>query len=165
MRRRTGSTLVLAMSLGFGTGPLLAQSPTAAPKDVVGCYSLTLEPWSPPLGGDGRYYVVPPIVRLDTLAVEGGGWRLQPNIAYPHGRYLPPPRWLVVRDSIQLVWSNGYQPTVVSLVRAARGSLRGQAVALSDVGGEPTPRARVTARRTACPSGLAPLAASDNQTT
>ena len=167
MRRRIGSTLVLAMSLRFGTAPLLAQSPTAAPKDVVGCYALTVEPWSRPVGGDGRYYAVPKIVRLDTLAVEGGGWRLLPNIAYPNGRHLPPPRWLVVRDSIQLVWSNGYQPTVVSLVRQARGSLRGQVVALSDahVAGEPPPaRARVTARRAECPSGFAPPEASANQT-
>ena len=159
MGHQTTSTLVLAVSLGLGAGALAAQSQIGAPKDVVGCYVLTVEPWSRPVGGDGRYYMVPKIVRLDTLAVEGGGWRLRPNVAYPHGRYLPPPRWLVVRDSIQLVWSNGYQLTVVSLARAARGALRGQAVALSDVGGEPTPRARVTARRAACPSGFAPLAA------
>ena len=158
MGYQTSSTLVLAVSLGLGAGPLAAQS-QIAPKDVVGCYVLTVEPWSRPVGGDGRYDMLPKIVRLDTLAVEGGGWRLRPNVAYPHGRYLPPPRWLVVRDSIHLVWSNGYQGTVVSLARAARGSLRGQAVALSDVGGEPTPRARVTARRAACPSGFAPLAA------
>ena len=157
MQLRTKSTLALAISLGVGTIPLLGQSPLA-PASVVGCYTLTFGPWNRLVGGDARYHAVPPIVRLDTLAVEGGGWRLQPNIAYPRGRQLPPPRWLVKGDSVQLVWSNGYQPTVVSLVRRADGSLGGQAVALSDahVAGEPPPPlARVTAGRAAC-SGLAP---------
>ena len=159
MQRRTRSTVALALSLGFGSFPLRGQSRTPAPAYVAGCYALTLEPWSRPVGGDARYHSVPPIVRLDTLPVDGGGRQLRPNIAYPHGRRLPAARWLVKEDSVELAWSNGYQPTVVSLMRRADGSLSGRAVALSDaqVAGEPPPpQARVTARRTACPPEFAP---------
>jgi hypothetical protein len=159
MQRQTRSTLALTLSLGAWTVPLRGQSRTPAPANFAGCYALTLEPWSRPVGGDARYHAVPPIVRLDTLPVDGGGLQLRPNIAYPHGRRLPTARWLVKGDSVELAWSNGYQPTVVWLVRHADGSLRGRAVALSDaqVAGElPPPQARVTARRAACPPGFAP---------
>jgi len=158
MQRRTRSTVTLALSLGVATVPLRGQSRTPPPVDFAGCYALTLEPWSRPVGGDARYHAVPSLVQLDTLPVDGGGRQLRPNIAYPHGHRLPA-RWLMKGDSVELAWSNGYQPTVVSLVRRADGSLRGRAVGLSDaqVAGEPPPpQARVTARRVACPPGFAP---------
>jgi hypothetical protein len=160
MHRRTRSTVALTLSVGVAAAPLAGQSRTAAPAGFAGCYTLSLGAWTRPPGGDARYHAVPPVVHLDTLPVEHAGWQLRPNIAYPHGSRVPwPPRWLVKGDSVELAWSNGFQPTVLSLARRADGSLRGRAVALSDaeVAGEPPPpRASVTARRAACPPGFAP---------
>jgi hypothetical protein len=158
MRPSSSATFVLAVALVFAARRLTAQLPaTAAPRAFAGCYELTLGPWTGSLGVDAASYAVPPYVQLDTLPAARIGWQLRPDIAFPNGNRFPgTPRWTVKGDSVQLLWSNGYTPTVISLVRDVDGTLRGQALALTDshVEGEPPrPQALVTARRMTCLSG------------
>jgi hypothetical protein len=163
MKRPATSTFALGLALSLVPLPVTAQSRPLTPVEVAGCYALTLGLWSRPLEGDPRYHALPDTVRLDTLPAEHGGWRLSPDIAYPGGHRFPGrPRWLVKGDSVELGWSNGFVPTVVSLARRANGTLRGRVVALSDahVAGEPPPpSALVTARRVSCPASGVPRGA------
>ena len=159
MQRPTTLTCALALALS-AVALLPAQSRPPTPLEVAGCYGLTRGTWSRPLEGDPRYHALPDTVRLDPVPAEHGGWRLHPDIAYPGGRGFPgTPRWLVKGDRVELTWSNGYQPTVVSLARRGDGTLRSRVIALSDahVAGEPPrPSALVTARRVSCPATGAP---------
>lgn len=126
MERLTTSAVALGLALNRLALPLAAQS-RSAPLEVAGCYALAVGPWSRPLEGDPRYHALPDTVRLDTVTAEHGGWRLHPDIAYPGGGRFPGrPRWLMKGDSIDLAWSNGYQPTVVSLARRGDGTLRAE---------------------------------------
>jgi hypothetical protein len=134
-----------------------AQVRDTPPPQLVGCYALTVGPWSPPLR-DSTHYAIPARVRLDTARAERGpGWKLTPNIQYPGGRSMRGlPNWLAGGDSAVLTWSNGFTPTVVTL-HVRDSSLVGEAVALSDAhydGEPPRPRPPVSTVRRPC-SGVA----------
>lgn len=138
------------------------QSTTRAPVDIAGCYALSVGAWSTPLGGDEGYHDIPGLVRLDTVRVEmprgmktPRGWTLSPNIVYPpSGRMTFPgtPRWEASADTIRLIWSNGFSPTIITL-QHKDSALVGEAIAETDahpIPEPPRPRASVVARRRPC---------------
>ena len=127
-----------------------------APPQFIGCYALTVGPWSRPLR-DSTHYVVPSRVHLDTARAERGpGWKLTPNIQYLGGSSMRGfPSWSAGGDSVVLTWTNGFTPTVVTL-HVRDSLLVGDAVALTDaryVGEPPRPRAPVSAVRRPCDPG------------
>jgi hypothetical protein len=111
----------------------------AAPASIAGCYTVTIGNWSPGLGGEAPFHSIPSAVRLETTPAEGGsGWRLSPDLEYPGAEAMPgTPSWQMVGDGVQLVWSNGFTPTVATLTRVPGKGLVGEAVAETDA--EPTP--------------------------
>jgi hypothetical protein len=120
---------------------------------VSGCYSLEIGDWNHPLGVDSVFHRLPRSVRLDTTLASRGGRVLAPNMSYPYPHHYPGvPRWEISGDSITMVWSDGFSPTLVWL-RKKGDHLEGHAEALSDAipPGKPDwPRASITARRTHC---------------
>jgi hypothetical protein len=130
-----------------------AQAPPLDYHRISGCYSLKVGQWDPRHGGDGGFHTLPNFVRLDTTLANRGGRVLTPDIAFPLPSHFPGwPRWQVFGDTVSLIWSDGFTPTVVRLTRVAH-HLEGYAEALSDAipPGEPKwPRASVIARRTKC---------------
>jgi hypothetical protein len=132
---------------------LCAQTASArAPAELVGCYDLALGAWSRPLGINAAYHAIPSTVRLETAAATRGGWRISPDIAYPHpSRFPGTPRWTATQDSVAITWSNGFQVTMLRLGKHGR-ELRGQAIVGSDANefGTDLPRAEIVARRIAC---------------
>ncbi len=154
------ASLVLGAALVVGAAPALAQSSPPSPSQVAtlaGCYTLTRVPWSRPFS-DSTLHKLPQTVSLDTATIQNGGRRLRPNIPYPNGGRLPGmPRWRLNGDTVDIVWSDGFVPTVVKLVRVDDGTLSGRAVALTDAhytNEPPPPDAEVTLRRTTCPVGF-----------
>jgi hypothetical protein len=130
---------------------MLAQALTF--KQLSGCYELTVSDWNRPLGGDEGFHTIPTSIRLDTVSALRGGRVLAPDISYPAGRSMRGlPRWEILGDTLRLVWSNGFSPTIVRLTEKAH-ELSGWAEATSDAipAGKPNwPRAKVVARRSAC---------------
>lgn len=145
------SVLVFSLVASASQAQVARAAPTADVRAMAGCYVVTVSEWSPPDPNAG-YHRIPRRIRLDTTPTSRGGrWVLSPNIAYPHpGAFPGTPGWSLSADTMRLVWSNGFQPTGVTLVR--RDSLwTGDAVAGSDfVTGGPPPRATVTIRRAPC---------------
>jgi hypothetical protein len=120
---------------------------------LAGCYQVTVSDWSRPLGGDEGYHTIPTSIRLDTVPALRAGKVVTPDIHYPSGRSMRGlPRWEILGDTVRIVWSNGFSPTIVRLTR--RGNeLTGWAEATSDaipVGKPNWPRADILARRVAC---------------
>jgi hypothetical protein len=127
----------------------IATEPTLS----AGCYQLTIGAWSRSLGVNAKYHLLPVRVQLDTAPGPGRGWKLTPDIVYPYPHRFPAPLWRVKGDSVELVWSNGFQPTWIRAKRQSNGELIGEAEVGSDTdefGGNP-PRARVVAHSIACP--------------
>ena len=145
-------TALIILALPLIHARLGAQaSPLSCSNAIAGRYLLTLSEWSRPLGTNAAYHAIPTDVLLDTIAVRGG-WKVSPDIKYPYPHRFPAPRWTFVRDTVQIMWSNGFQPTILRLVRNNANELRGEAVVRSDANeyGDNLPRAEVTARRIAC---------------
>jgi hypothetical protein len=122
-------------------------------KQVSGCYELTVSEWNRALGGDKGFHTIPTSIRLDTVPALRGGRVVQPDIAYPMGRSMRGlPRWEILGDTVRIVWSNGFSPTIVRLTEKGQ-DLSGWAEASSDAipPGKPNwPRAKVAARRIKC---------------
>ena len=143
--------LLVASSASNAQAPI--DSGEARIRSVAGCYNLTVGDWSP-VDINAAYHRIPPLIHLDTArAAFGRGRVLKPNITYPyHGAMPGTPNWNITGDTLRLVWSNGFQPTIVKL--ANRDSVRaGEAIAESDahpMPPPPLPRAPVLARRTPC---------------
>jgi len=145
---------------GFGvfatlvTQSLKAQATQiACQRSIAGRYSVTLGEWSRPIGTNGPYHAIPPEITLDTASAAGTGGRVSPDIKYPFPSHFPGvPRWTLSHDTIQVVWSNGFQPTILNLVQKDANTLQGEAVVRSDANeyGNNPPHAEVTARRIAC---------------
>jgi hypothetical protein len=78
-------------------------------------------------------------------------------MTYPSGAsfgFPKTPRWEASGDTVRLIWSNGFTPTIVTLVRTG-AILVGEAVAESDarpIPARPLPRATVTAEPLSCDS-------------
>jgi hypothetical protein len=160
LSNRSISIIAVVLALSAGISRLPAQErPEEAPRAFAGCYELTVGPWSRDLAADAPYHEVPRNVYLDTLSAGRGGWRLRPDIEYPYGNAFPgTPRWTVIGNKLELIWSNGYAPTYVALVREKDGIFRGEATARSDVHllpERPSPTASVSARHVRCPPGEA----------
>jgi len=142
---------LIASSVGSAQAP--TDSAEARVRGVAGCYELTVSEWSP-ADRNAAYHRIPGRIRLDTVrAALGRGRVLSPNIAYPHhGAFPGTPNWNTTGDTLLLVWSNGFQLTIVKLEN--RDSVwSGEAVAESDdrpIPPQPLPRARVVARRAPC---------------
>lgn len=148
MCKLRSASVIGALVLSVTAARTQAQTPRAPV-----CYALQVGPWQPAFG-DTVFHRLPATIRLDTLMWPDGGARhLEPDLDYP-GRHGFPrtPRWEASADTIRLMWSNGFAPTLVTLVRHGE-MLIGDAVAESDArpfGEPPRPRATVTARPIAC---------------
>jgi len=131
----------------------LSQQPTVS--RIAGCYDLVVGDWSRPLLADKDFHSIPASIRLDTARVLGGGRAVTPDIAWPVGRPMRgSPQWTIVGDTVRIVWSNGFSPTVLRL-RQTGAHLTGWAEATSDaipVGNPNWPRADVLADRISCHS-------------
>lgn len=139
----------------FSLAPTIsgAQSGALNYQLVSGCYVLVVNDWDRSLQGDSAYHTFPKMVSLDTAPASRGGRVLAPDISYPRPHRFPGvPRWEILGDTVRLLWSNGFTPTLVWL-RRVNDRLEGYAEAQSDAipAGEPKwPRATVTAYRTKC---------------
>jgi hypothetical protein len=146
--------LILLVAVSSSGAQTVANPLPPSVRAMRGCYAMTAAEWSPP-DVNAAYHRIPPLIRLDTVpSAVGGGWVLSPNIAYPyHGAFPGTPKWTFSADTLRLVWSNGFAPTLVTLVH--QDSLwTGEAVGEIDahtIPPSPLPRARVTARRVRCP--------------
>ena len=145
---------LIALATMLAPASLFAQRATRhPPPGIAGCYKLTIGEWSRPLGANAGYHAIPGIVRLDNARAMRGGWRALPDISYPTpNRLRGTPSWTAPRDTIEIMWSNGFQSTTLRLGRRGAKELRGSAIVWSDANefGTDLPRARVTARRVAC---------------
>ena len=109
--------------------------------------------WTPPSGQKlDVTHSPPPVIQLDTQQVEHGveqnRHRLGPHIPALGQRGLAPSWTRLASDSLQLLWSSGYEGVFVTL--AVRGdSITGSARAFTDYGSRAL--APVTGWRTACP--------------
>ena len=155
MTRMSKKNLV-ATSVVFAATLTQAQlkAQVTCPSSIAGRYSLTLGEWSRPIGTNAPYHAIPSEILLDTVpASSRGGWKVSPDIKYPFPHHFPgTPRWTISHDTVQVVWSNGFQPTIVTLVQRGTNTLSGEAVVSSDANeyGNDLPRAAVAARRIAC---------------
>jgi len=124
-----------------------------APAAFVGCYKIALGAWSRTVNAP-EFHAIPATFRLDTAAASHGGWKASPDIAYPYpSRVAGSPRWTVVaQDTVEIVWSNGFQATTLRLGRYGDWELRGRAGVWSDANeyGTDLPRADVVAERVVC---------------
>jgi hypothetical protein len=122
-------------------------------KQLSGCYELAVSEWNRPLGGDEGFHTIPTSIRLDTVPALRGGRVVAPDISYPMGRSMRGlPRWEILGDTVRIVWSNGFSPTIIRLTEKGQ-DLSGWAEATSDAipAGKPNwPRAKVVARRMKC---------------
>ena len=121
--------------------------------EVGGCYKLTVSEWNRPLKGDKGFHDIPPWIELDTSHAERGGRVVKPDISFPAGHSMRgTPRWNIVGNTVRVVWSNGFTPTSLFLVRSGT-QFRGWAEARSDAvppGKTNWPRAQVVAQRVDC---------------
>lgn len=130
-------------------------SPDAWPR----CYELRIGDWTPPSGQKlDVTHTPPPIVQLDTHRVEHGvdqtRHRLAPDISALSQRGSLTPSWTrLAPDSLQLLWSSGYEGVFVTV--AVRGdSVSGSARTFTDYGSQAL--ALVTGWRTVCPQERSP---------
>jgi len=157
MARISKTTFVVALAIFaaplFQRGLKAQANLSSCPSSIAGRYSLTLGEWSRPLGANAPYHAIPGEIVLDTAAASRGGWKVSPDIKYPFPHRFPgTPRWTISHDTVQVVWSNGFQPTIVTLVQGGDNTLIGKAVVRSDANeyGTDLPHAAVVARRIAC---------------
>jgi hypothetical protein len=145
-----------AACLGFGfvfTRSLGAQRAQVGAPSVPRCYRLAQGEWSRPLGVNARYHTLPVMVRLDTARAGREGWKVAPDIDFPTpSHFRGTPRWTRQGESIEMLWSNGYQVTTVRLSPSGGDELRGTAIVRSDANefGSDLPHASIVARRISC---------------
>jgi hypothetical protein len=120
------------------------------------CYALRLGEWTPRAGQTLLVSHAPPsVVRLDTVRVGGAAGearhRLTPHIPAlgPHSGPIVPSWTRLATDSLQFLWSNGYEGVFVTLAEQG-DSVSGRARAFTDFGAESF--APVTGSRTVCPA-------------
>ena len=141
--------LLVACTSGQPDGGASGVSPDAWPR----CYALRTGDWTPPPGQKlDVTHAPPPVVQLDTQQVEHGveqkRHRLGPHIPALGQRGLAPSWTHLAPDSLQLLWSSGYEGVFVTV--AVRGdSISGSARTFTDYGSRAL--APVTGWRTPCP--------------
>jgi hypothetical protein len=142
------------LGLGVLFGPTLGAQSTPGPAPAgARCYRFIRGEWSRSLGVNARYHALPAVIRLDTVRAARGGWTVAPDIAFPTASHFPgTPRWIRQADSIEIVWSNGYQVTILRLGGPEGGELRGTATVRSDANefGTDLPHASIVARPVSC---------------
>ena len=147
MKTKNNLRLIFAL---VAVAPVAAQAQRAVDRSIAGCYALSFTSWS--RGGGNPSDFLPAVVHLDTMGIGDGTWRLAPNINYRDTHPFPgTPRWWEARDTVRLMWSDGFAAVTVTLVH--EDSLwRGNVVSETDIVSEerPSPRASVTARRQSC---------------
>ena len=150
MRRIVLKAAVLLAGL-FAAHAVAAHAQAVDP--LVGCYSVELGKWNPPLRpGDHRYHVPPTHVHMtDSIGTEGrerGRQLLRPVMA--HAVLQPVAYWdHVTPDSVSLRWTDGLAGVQLDLAAGA-DSLHGLATALSDAVGLRRPEAAAVLRRVPC---------------
>jgi len=152
MRLQPLHGLASALTLVISVQVADAQVPSL-PGSLAGCYELSLGAWSRPLGVNAAYHKLPSKIELDTIAAAHVGWVLRPDMAFPSAnRFGGMPRWAARGDSVEMVWSNGFQATTLRVRRSSPVEFEGQAVVWSDANefGNDLPRAPVNVRRTPC---------------
>lgn len=164
-----GTKWIVAMHLVFAAallpGLLTAQGkPQTRPDSLVGCYKVTAGEWSRTLGGDSKYYRIPPMVRFDTTSAGAeSGWKLSPRIdslyASERSRRFTP-HWNVVdKRKVTLWWGDGFTQLRIE-VRLVGAKFVGKATAYSDFIGPEVmlrgwPHADVTLEPRRCEGSLA----------
>ena len=149
MRAALLLSLLVACTSGQPDGETSGFSPDAWPR----CYALRTGDWTPPSGQKLDVAHAPPrVIQLDTQQVEHGveqkRHRLGPQIPAFGQRGLAPSWARLASDSLQLLWSSGYEGVFVTV--AVRGdSVSGTARAFTDYGSRAL--APVTGWRTVCP--------------
>jgi hypothetical protein len=119
------------------------------------CYALRTGAWTPAAGQQLHVtHSPPPIVHLDTQRVgrdvDPVARRVTPHIpALSRGGFLAPSWTPVPPDSLQLMWSSGYEGVVVRL-RERGDSVDGAARTFTDYGAQAL--APVHGWRVACPA-------------
>ena len=152
MTGRFHKTAYIAHSILFAQA-LGAQSTPLSTAAVPRCYHLRQGEWSRSLGVNARYHALPAVIRLDTARAARGGWTVTPDIAFPTPNHFPgTPRWMRHADTIEIVWSNGYQGTTVRLGSPEGNDLRGTVTVSSDANefGTDIPHASIVARPVSC---------------
>lgn len=149
------SRLVIILLAGSALRSHSATSQSLSYAAVTGCYELAVSDWNKPIGGELGYHTIPTSIRLDTAPALRGGKVVAPDISFPYGSAMRGwPRWdILAGDTVRIVWSNGFSPTILQLTKD-HDQLRGWAEARSDAipaGKANWPRATVLALRTACP--------------
>ena len=142
--------LIVACTGGQPDGAASGFSPDSWPR----CYALRTGDWTPSSGQKlDVTHAPPPVVRLDTQqvqhSVEQKRHRLAPQISALSQRGSLAPSWTrLTSDSLQLLWSSGYEGVFVTV--AVRGdSVSGIARSFTDYGSQA--QALVTGWRTSCP--------------
>lgn len=134
--------------------PTLGAQSTAVPTPTAPrCYQLIGVEWSRSLGVNAGYHAIPPVIRLDTARAGADGWKVSPDIAFPTpNRRGFTPRWTFRGDSIEILWSDGFQATTVRLGATETDELRGTGAVRSDANefrGK-QPHATIVAHRVSC---------------
>jgi len=145
-------SLILVATMSASAGLSAQTVAPRAPVAFVGCYEIALGAWSRTVNAP-EFHAIPATIRLETAAASSGGWKVSPDIAYPFPSRLPgPPRWTVAQDTVEIVWSNGFQSTTLRLGPHGDWELRGRAGVWSDANeyGADLPHAAATATRVAC---------------
>ena len=141
--------LLVACTSGQPDGAASGMSPDAWPR----CYALRTGDWTLPPGQKPDVTHAPPlVVQLDTQQVEHGveqkRHRLGPDIPTLGQRGLAPSWTRLGPDSLELLWSSGYEGVFVTV--GVRGdSVSGSARTFTDYGSRAL--APVTGWLTTCP--------------
>lgn len=148
-------TPVLVLLACTSQPPKVAADSTMTADSWPRCYTLSTGEWSPPPGQKVDVtHVPPPTIRLDTSRVEGAidrvRHRLTPAISALGVSGPIAPSWVrIAPDSLELLWSSGYEGVFVWLHERA-DSVSGRARAFTDYGAEAF--APVAGKRIACAS-------------
>ena len=151
------SALSLAVSAALLVMPMALRAQESATSPLAGCYVLTLGPWAPDLGPNRPFHVPPDSIRLDLTSdpFQPDWYRAGPTIQHPYAGNRARAAWQPRRPSgFRVVWSDGYTGADLTLAPEPDGSFKGAVVAVSDRKDDPAlvPRARVAAKRVACPT-------------
>jgi hypothetical protein len=130
-----------------------AASQRSVADPLIGCYTLELGSWDPPLRPGNAIYQIPPSTFHLTGEVGAGRFgngRFLVRPLIPHGQ-TPSAFWEAVGpDSVRVTWTNGFAGVSLRLQRKGE-DLEGRATSVTDVlSGAPPPETDVEARRREC---------------
>ena len=159
MRSRQSAGLVFVVATTLLTtlvaAGIQAQSPGG--RSLVGCYELSVGPWSPPLGSAAQFSTPPDTVALSadsTLERSLRGWhRAGPPIRHAYARGREHASWTALDStSFRVLWSDGLTGADLRLFRGNQGAFFGIIKMLSDAIGPETSTAKaiVVAKRVTC---------------